>query len=356
MSNLFHVSKSGADSNPGNAEKPFLTIGRAAELALPGDTVIVHEGVYREWVMPKNGGLSNIRRITYKAAENEKVVIKGSEPVTDWVKVEGSVWKSEIPNDLFGGYNPFSEPVVGDWLIYPEDHVMHLGDVYLNGMSFYEAKNLDEVKNPPAKTTVLDNWTEETVPVKNPEQTKYRYFAQVDEKNTTIHANFHDADPNKELVEINVRKCCFYPERTGVDYITVSGFELAQAAPPWSPPTGDQPGLVGANWSKGWIIENNVIHDSKCSAVSIGKEALTGDNYRTFRKDKPGYQYQLESVFTAYKSGWSKERIGSHIIRNNVIYDCGQNGIVATWVACSVRSTATTSTTLHSNASSTGTR
>ena len=328
MSKVYHVSKSGADNYPGTDEKPLLTIGRAAELALPGDTVIVHEGVYREWVKPKTGGLSNTRRITYKAAENEKVVIKGSEQVADWEKVEGTVWKATVSNDLFGGYNPFSEPAVGDWLIYPEDHVMHLGDVYLNGMSFYEARNLEEVKNPPAKTTVLDNWTEETVPIKNLHQTKYRYFAQVDEKITTVYANFHDADPNKELVEINVRKCCFYPEQTGVDYISVSGFEMAQAAPPWSPPTADQPGLIGANWSKGWIIENNIIHDSKCSAISIGKEASTGNNFRTFRKDKPGYQYQLESVFKALKYGWSKERVGSHIIRNNVIYDCGQNGIV----------------------------
>jgi hypothetical protein len=28
------------------------------------------------------------------------------------------------------------------------------------------------------------------------------------------------------------------------------------------------------------------------------------------------------------REGWSKAKIGSHIIRNNVIYDCGQNGIV----------------------------
>lgn len=26
--------------------------------------------------------------------------------------------------------------------------------------------------------------------------------------------------------------------------------------------------------------------------------------------------------------GWSKEKVGSHIVRNNRIYDCGQNGIV----------------------------
>lgn len=166
------------------------------------------------------------------------------------------------------------------------------------------------------------------VPVQNPKQTTYVWFAKVSPDHTTIYANFQGANPNKELVEINVRRSCFYPEETGIDYITVKGFEMAHAATPWAPPTADQPGLLGTNWSKGWIIENNIIHDAKCSAISIGKEASTGHNYRTIRKDKPGYQYQLESVFTAERQGWSKESIGSHLIRHNTIYDCGQNAIV----------------------------
>ena len=103
---------------------------------------------------------------------------------------------------------------------------------------------------------------------------------------------------------------------------------MAHAATPWTPPTADQPGLIGPNWSKGWIIEHNIIHDSKRSAISLGKEASTGNNYRSIRKDKPGYQYQLESVFSAKRNGWSKENIGSHIVRYNTVYNCGQNGIV----------------------------
>ncbi|HWH99520.1 MAG TPA: right-handed parallel beta-helix repeat-containing protein, partial [Propionibacteriaceae bacterium] len=104
--------------------------------------------------------------------------------------------------------------------------------------------------------------------------------------------------------------------------------ELCQAATPWAPPTADQPGLVGPNWAKGWIIEDNVIHDAKCSAISIGKEGSTGHNYATIRGDKPGYQYQLESVFTALEYGWDREHIGSHVIRRNTVFDCGQNAIV----------------------------
>lgn len=326
MVNVYHVAKTGSDLGRGTKEDPFLTINKAASVAVAGDTIIVHEGEYREWVKPKNPGLDETRRITYQAAEGEKVVIKGSERIQDWENVEGSIWKVVLPNEFFGDYNPYKEEIYGDWVMYNPGK--HLGEVYLNGMSFYEAGSFDELRNPTVVTEVLDHWTEKIVPVDNQEQTKYLWFAEVDEKSTTIFANFHDFNPNEELVEINVRKCVFYPEQTGIDYITVRGFEMCHAATPWSPPTADQPGLIGAHWSKGWIIEDNIIHDSKCSGISIGKEISTGDNFRTKRKDKPGYLYQLESVFSAKRACWSKEKIGSHIIRNNTIYDCGQNGIV----------------------------
>ncbi|MDR3051847.1 MAG: right-handed parallel beta-helix repeat-containing protein [Oscillospiraceae bacterium] len=328
MAHIYHVSKTGSDTNAGGKESPFLTIGAAANIAQAGDTIIVHAGEYREWVKPRHGGRSNARRITYQAAEGERVVIKGSERIRHWQRVAGAVWQATLPNSLFGAHNPYRETVTGDWLAYPVGRSVHLGDVYLNGLSFYEAESLEALQKPVMRTEVLDDWTEEVVPIHNPEQTKYLWFAEVGAEETNIYANFNGADPNQELTEINVRRCCFYPEATGIHYITVRGFEMAQAATPWAPPTGDQPGLIGPHWSKGWIIENNVIHDAKCSAISIGKEASTGDNHRTFRKDKPGYQYQLESVFAARRIGWSKETVGSHIVRNNTIYDCGQNGVV----------------------------
>lgn len=329
MSSEYHVSKKGSDFNRGTKEEPFLTINKAAQIAKAGDTIIVHEGTYREWVKPKNRGLSERRRITYQAAENEKVVIKGSERIKVWENVEKSIWKTEIDNKFFGDYNPYQEEIFGDWLIHTGgQETKHLGDVYLNGMSFYEVDSYDKLVDPEVKTEIKDDWTGKIDKVKNPEQTKYLWYVEVDQEKTTIYANFHQADPTEELVEINVRKACFYPETTGIDYITVKGFEMAQAATPWTPPTADQPGLIGPNWSKGWIIEDNDIHDAKCSAISIGKTAATGDNFRSKRQDKPGYKYQIESVFEAEDYGWNKDNIGSHIIRNNTIHDSGQNGVV----------------------------
>jgi hypothetical protein len=330
MTSVLHVATGGSDAADGSEDSPFRTIGRAAVVARPGDTVRVHAGEYREWVVPRRGGLSDRRRITYEAAPGEHVVVKGSEVVADWEAAGGTVWKAVVPNSLFGAFNPFAEEVEGDWIVYAEKASprKHLGDVYLNGRSFYEVVTLDEVSDPPLRTEVVDDWTQTTDRIRDPEQTRHVWYADVGEDETTIWANFQGADPNRELVEINVRRSVFYPAEHHVDYITVRGFELAHAATPWAPPTADQPGLIGPNWAKGWIIEDNVIHDAKCSAVSLGKEASTGHNFATLRRDKPGYQYQLESVFSARQIGWDREHIGSHIVRRNTIYDCGQNGIV----------------------------
>jgi hypothetical protein len=257
-------------------------------------------------------------------------VIKGSEQVTGWERVSGSVWTVAVPNSLFGSFNPFAEEIAGDWIVYPDKSTpkKHLGDVYLNGTSFYEVLTLPDVSDPPLRTEVIDDWTGTVDRIRNPEQTRLVWYAKVGTDQTTIWANFQGANPNEELVEINVRRSVFYPVEHHLNYITVRGFELAQAATPWAPPTADQPGLIGPNWAKGWIIEDNVIHNAKCSAVSIGKEISTGHNYATLRLDKPGYQYQLESVFAARQIGWDREHVGSHIVRRNTIYDCGQNGIV----------------------------
>ena len=44
---VLHVSTTGSDSADGSADAPFRTIDRAAQAAGPGDTVLVHAGVYR---------------------------------------------------------------------------------------------------------------------------------------------------------------------------------------------------------------------------------------------------------------------------------------------------------------------
>ena len=325
---IYHVAKTGSDFAEGTQAAPFETISRAAQVAEAGDTVVVRAGEYREWVRPANSG-KKLMPITYKAAEGEKVVIKGSERVTGWENCGGSVWKAVLPNSFFPFGNPFATPLWGDWLICPVEHCVHTADVYLNGKSLFEAFSLAEVENPARRETGFSlPWIKRDEKIRDADFTVYVWYAEVGNTETTVWANFHGADPNKENVEVNARPAVFYPERVGVNYITVQGFELCQAATQWAPPTADQPGLIGPHWAKGWIIENCDIHDSKCSAVSLGKEISTGHNECTRYHRKPGYHYQMEVVFRALESGWSKEKIGGHIVRNNKIHDNGQNGIV----------------------------
>lgn len=87
-----HVAKTGSDANSGSPQSPYLTIGKSAEAAQPGDTITVHGGTYRGWVKPVRGGKDEKIRITYRAAASEDVFIKSSERVTSWVDQGGRVW------------------------------------------------------------------------------------------------------------------------------------------------------------------------------------------------------------------------------------------------------------------------
>ncbi len=266
----YHVSKEGSDRQPGDADRPFLTIQAAANVSRPGDNITVHAGVYRERVDPPRGGVHDLLRIVFRAAEGERVVIKGSEIVEDWEHVDGTVWKATLPNTLFGTYNPYEDP------------------------SF----------------------------------SLYAWYGEAGERNTVIWANFQSYDPNEELVEINVREACFYPRRSGINFITVQGFEMSQAATQWAAPTAEQIGLIGTHWSRGWIIENNVVSNSKSVGITLGKDRETGHNVWMHHPVKDGATHYNEVIFKALEAGWSKEKIGSHIVRNNEIFDCGQAGIV----------------------------
>lgn len=441
-----HVAVGGNDSNAGTQGAPLRTIQRAAELAQAGDVITVHAGVYRERVNPPRGGESDAKRVVYQAAPGEKVEIKGSEVVKDWVKVKGDVWKATLPNSFFGNFNPYSDRIHGDWFD-PKGRVHHTGAVYLNGVWMIEAAKLEEVMAPAGTTPAWLNragpqyllnvawlrpdkgaesarigatsfaaksgtrnapcseggecigfiehgnwvryervecgdrceqieiraasdaeggiieirldradgellgtcavpntggwqsWSSFTAKVKPISGAKTLclvftraraatldaplWFAQVDNQNTTIWAQFPNVNPNEQLVEINVRKTVFYPDKPGRNYITVRGFVMRDAATPWAPPTAEQIGLIGTHWSKGWIIENNVVSHSICSGIALGKH---GDEYdNTSANTAEGY---VKTIERGLRAGWNKETIGGHIVRNNTVSDCEQAGIV----------------------------
>jgi alpha-L-arabinofuranosidase len=449
-----HVANTGSDANPGTRKLPLRTVQRAANLAQPGDTITVHAGTYRERVNPPRGGTSDRQRIVYRAAPGAHVELKGSELIKGWVKLQPDVWKVTLPNTFFGGFNPYTNVISGDWF-HGLGREHHTGAVYLNGDWLTEAAKLDEVLMPigtkpdwltrgdqqyllnlawlrpapesdPGARLAADSYSAQqgiqTAPcseggkcigwIEHGDWVKYEgvnfgrkteqieiraasatsgglieirldtpdgellgsctvtntgdwqswasfnaaikpvsgsrtlclvfksandqalkdrglnpqlWFAQVDETHTSIWAQFEGVDPNEQQVEINARQCVFYPDQPGRNFITVRGFTLRHAATPWAPPTAEQIGLIGTHWSKGWIIENNVISHSVCTGITLGKHGDQFDN--TSADTAEGYVKTIERAH-AHAIPWTRENIGHHLVRHNTISHCEQAGIV----------------------------
>ena len=314
---IYYVDGHAKPHGNGSKETPFNKIQMAAAVAMPGDEVLVAPGVYREEVSPVYAGTEK-KPIVYRSVEPRKAVITGAEAVTGWEPYEGDTWKLVLPNTFFGSYNPYTTLVFGDWL--SDGIPCHTGEVYLNGKSLYEQPSLDKVLNP---EFYGESW--------DIEFTKHTWYTCQEEgaENTIIYANFQGKNPNEERVEINVRPHCFYPAAEHVDYITLTGFVVTMAATNWAPPTALQDGMIGPHWSKGWVIEDCEVSHSKCSGISLGKYLQqNNDNKWSRYKYKDGTQTQRDCSLIAQLDGWSKETIGSHVVRNCDIHDCGQTGIV----------------------------
>lgn len=313
----YYVDAQVARDGTGTEARPFRTISEAAKLAQPGDEVLVAPGVYREYVDPLNPG-SEDARITYTSTTPLGAVITGAEEVKAWQPYERNVWVSRVPNSLFGQYNPYTTLVYGDW--YFSTPNKHTGCVYLNSKAMYEAVTLDEC----LMGEVYEcSWV--------PEDSVYKWYTEQDETadETILYANFQGQNPNQENVEINVRRMCFFPSKTGVGYHTVSGFKIDKAATTWAPPAAFQDGMIGPHWSKGWIIEDCEISNSKCSGISLGKYLDPDNNhYFTYKQVKSPTQMERDAVCRGQYHGWMKETVGSHIIRRNNIHHCEQGGII----------------------------
>lgn len=70
-----------SDGGPGTSAQPWKTIGAAVGKVAPGDTVLIHSGVYREHLEVKTNGTAE-RPICFRAAAWEHVVITGADQLT----------------------------------------------------------------------------------------------------------------------------------------------------------------------------------------------------------------------------------------------------------------------------------
>jgi len=76
-----YVDTAGSDANAGTADAPFATPQKGVDVAEPGDTVVVHAGVYRgRVVFPRSGEPD--RPIVLQGQEG--AVLDGGQVITDW--------------------------------------------------------------------------------------------------------------------------------------------------------------------------------------------------------------------------------------------------------------------------------
>lgn len=285
-----HVAKTGDDGNPGTEAHPYQTISKAALEAMPGDSVIVHAGTYREQVKPSRGGFPGLP-VTYRAANGDSVTISGSEHYSDWTQVSGETWQRSFNEAEFNGYNPYLLTMDGAWLDGERSGTVNRrrGEVFLDGQPLEETEGLASVQSTPG------SWA-----------------ASPD--GLTVYANFGGTNPNDALAEIVLREQIFAPESWNLGFIHVKDFILEHAANNLNDNdfSVQHPTMAALSTNGGhdWLIEGNTIRHTKSFGVGLG---LNGPP---------------AAITTA---GWNIEpaRYGHHVFRGNTVRDVGSGGIHA---------------------------
>jgi len=146
-----------SDKNLGSEKLPLKTISAAAGIAQPGDTVLVHAGIYRERVAPARGGEDG-NPIVYAAAKGEDVFLRGSEVHKGkWTPVDpgANIWRTELDSELFPAVNPYRTRLKGrraggDLTPLPggaEPNIGTLGQVFVDGRPLWESVTDRELRS-----------------------------------------------------------------------------------------------------------------------------------------------------------------------------------------------------------------
>ncbi len=96
LADTYYVSPAGNDANPGSQNQPWQTIQHAVDQTLPGDTVLVENGVYHESVIVTQSGtpnayivLKSINLWGAKIAIPETGKVDGIKVAADYIEVDG---------------------------------------------------------------------------------------------------------------------------------------------------------------------------------------------------------------------------------------------------------------------------
>ena len=299
----YHVVQShprALDDNPGTAELPFRTIGRAARVLQPGERVLIGEGVYRECVRPARGGTAPDRMISYEAAPGARPVISGAEEWRGpWVPSEQwrlfrwherashpRVWMGELPPETMPGYNPFgmSNAPITPW---GESHFYDSIPSYAPRGEFMMRRGLLFVDGKPLRQAVFPY-----------ERGLAAGTFWIEDSGLVLHFRLgDDGDPAGHVIEFTAREQCFTPAAPYQGYIRVKGLTFEKTGNGFPPP---QRGALSTFCGHHWIIEGNTVRWANSIGIDIGHQA---------------------------PQRVSDQQQGHHIVRGNTVTDCGVCGI-----------------------------
>jgi len=123
------------------ADEQFRTISEAAARVEPGDTVVIHGGVYRERVSVEKSGTAD-RPISFLAAAGEHVVITGADAITQWEQAEPErrIFRTPWPYDFITWSQSRTHPDDDYHLL-----IGHAEQVFVNGYALHQVLSRDEM-------------------------------------------------------------------------------------------------------------------------------------------------------------------------------------------------------------------
>lgn len=279
---IYYVSDTtGNNANSGfSLEAPLKTIQAAANLAQPGDTILVQPGIYRERVAPPRGGSSTSAPITYKSVIPKAAIIRGSVP---WKPV--SVIKEILsgPLDLgvftdtsaIDGANGFAVPCA----------VTPYGR---NGAPEFARGEKDA--NPAIQYSLGqvfagDCWLTQCPLRSEMEYAVNTWWYDLSGNMLYVHldASASAADPQ---IEITNQRRLFAPHIRGLRYIVVDGFIIERCSNQypnkfWVQPQNQQAGMIGTRSGRFWTIQNNVIRFAAGIGIDWGNEGGAAQDLET---------------------------------------------------------------------------
>jgi hypothetical protein len=274
-----------------DARSGFRSIQAAADAALPGDTVLIYNGTYRESVTVPPKRTTASTPITFAAAPGQHPIISGSEVEEGWQNGGGGVWRLVMNDSYFGSFNPFA--TTWPYSTLPNSTVPRTcGGVFLGQTMLREKATLNGVQDTP------DTWTSE-----------------VTDLTTTIWANFGDNNPNDGDAEITKRQTDFEGS-WNASYIHVEGLEFSRATSPqtvnyWRPAAVSAGGALNTEGGYRWVIRDDTFTQNSGVALDFGLGS--------------------EGVIERH-GGLQPARFGYDQIEDNLFVDNGSDGAFA-WKA-----------------------